>query len=186
MYCTCTCMYIHACTCTRASTSTYGVLVCIVHYRSHSLPWLSIISHLFDTYLFGLTVDDNKIIIITIVSSLYYSILLLPQFVHLRGGGRLWVHVWGEDRQPVPRAKLFCLRFCGRIGFVARFTLTLDKHLFSVLDWGTMGGAEVRRGPGRAIILAGRPRRTIISGITPKAAAPGWCTEYIRNVHTYV
>lgn len=108
--------------------------------------------------------------------------LLLPQFVHLGGRWRLWVHVWGEDRQPVPRAKLFCLRFCGRIGFVARFTLTLDKHLLSVLDWGTMGGAEVRRGPGRAIILAGRPRRTIISGITPKAAAPGWCTEYIRNV----
>lgn len=79
----------------------------------------------------------------------------------------------GKDRQPVPRAKLFCLRFCGRIGFVARFTLTLDKHVFSVLDWRTMGG-EVQRA-GRAIIPH-RPEdqeKSYYIRITPKAAAAG-------------
>lgn len=62
-------------------------------------------------------------------------------------GGRGW-----GDRQPVPRAKLFCLRFCGRIEFVARFTLILDKHFFSVLDWRREGGDGGRSGPERAII----------------------------------
>lgn len=58
----------------------------------------------------------------------------------------------GKDRQPVPRAKLFCLRFCGRIGFVARFTLTLDKHLFSVFGLEDDGGRGGRKCPGKTII----------------------------------
>lgn len=63
----------------------------------------------------------------------------------LGGGG------W-RDRQPVPRAKLFCLRFCGRIEFVARFTLILDKHFFR--SWMGRG----RSGPeGRSCPSTGRP-----------------------------
>lgn len=70
-------------------------------------------------------------------------------------GGRGW-----GDRQPVPRAKLFCLRFCGRIEFVARFTLILDKHFFSVLDWrreGGGGGGAKWPGKGDHTPSAGRP-----------------------------
>lgn len=52
--------------------------------------------------------------------------------------------VEGGDRQPVPRAKLFCLRFCGRIEFVARFTLMWDKHFF----WSWIGGKGGARGEG--------------------------------------
>lgn len=76
------------------------------------------------------------------------------------GGGRR-----GRDRQPVPSAKLFCLRFCGRIGFVARFTLTLDKHFVFGLGLdlgGRLGGregGEVRRGPPVRAIIPHRPER---------------------------
>lgn len=68
----------------------------------------------------------------------------------------------GKDRQPVPRAKLFCLRFCGRIGFVARFTLTLDKHLFSVENWGE-GGAKCEGAPeGRSYYIGRKTKRRAI------------------------
>lgn len=82
-------------------------------------------------------------------------------------GGRGW-----GDRQPVPRAKLFCLRFCGRIEFVARFTLILDKHFFSVLDWRREGGGEVAR-KGRSYPIGRQTYLCKRRAITPKAAAAG-------------
>lgn len=88
------------------------------------------------------------------------------------GGGDYGRGGKGKDRQPVPRAKLFCLRFCGRIGFVARFTLTLDKHLFSVFGLEDDGGESAPEGRSYPIGWKTK-RRAIISGITPKAAAAG-------------
>lgn len=87
----------------------------------------------------------------------------------------------GKDRQPVPRAKLFCLRFCGRIGFVARFTLTLDKHFTFGLGLEVfffLGGERrqakcERARKGDHTPSAGRPREEYHIGVTPWAAAAG-------------
>lgn len=141
--------YIHVC------TSTPYEYIIVRKY----LP-INLLIHI---YLSGLTVDSNKLLLLWL--------LLLPQFVYL-GGGDYGRGGKGKDRQPVPRAKLFCLRFCGRIGFVARFTLTLDKHLFSVFGLEDDGGESAPEGRSYPIGWKTK-RRAIISGITPKAAAAG-------------
>lgn len=58
---------------------------------------------------------------------------------------------------------------------MARFTLTLDKHLFSVFGLEDDGGGGGESAPeGRSYPIGWKTkRRAIISGITPKAAAAG-------------
>ena len=58
---------------------------------------------------------------------------------------------------------------------MARFTLTLDKHLFSDLDWGTMGRSAKGPRKGDHTTSAGRPREELLYPVLRPRRPPLYC-----------